>query len=62
MQKKHHSRHWKAAMSAHRDAFDHDPHSVSNYDDSSNINGGVSPYAHDRNVSQDTEDHSLDLR
>ena len=45
-----------------RDAFDYDPHSVSSYDDAPNINGGESPYAHDKNVSRDAFDHSLDLK
>lgn len=46
-----------------RDSFDYDPHTVSPYDDSSNINGGRSPYqTRLETTAHDSEDHSLDLR
>lgn len=40
LQKRHTLKHWKQVIAQNRDAFDYDPHTVSAYDDSSNINGG----------------------
>jgi hypothetical protein len=61
--KKHQSLHQKHSSHLHRDAFDKDNHTVSMYDDASNINGGKSPYEGKiETTAHDSTDHSLDLR